>query len=75
MALKKYLATLATKEALAKKMVGKRKRSAIAVEEKEFCRLRRGIVATKETQARIVEKVREIFPDLVTMMCPSLSAR
>ena len=59
---------LAVKKALVEKEVGKRKRPAIVVEEREFRRLRRGTPTTKEVQAPVVERVGEGFPDLTAKM-------
>ena len=50
MALKKDLDALTAKEAMAEKAFRKRKRLVTAVEEKEFCRLRRGALPPRRSR-------------------------
>ena len=71
MALKKDLAALATKEALAKKVVGKRKRPTVAGDEWELYRQRKGPAVAKVVPPVITENVIEDIPDITTMMPPS----
>ena len=65
MALKKDLATLTDIKALVEKATGKRKRLMVAVREKKFYKLMRGMVTVKEAQAPNIEKVREVLSTLL----------
>ena len=68
MAPKKDLAALTTKGALSDKAVGKRKRLALTVKERDFCHMRRGLSTPKVVLPAPVEMAGEGFLDLPAML-------
>ena len=64
MALKKDLTVCDAREAL----LGKRKWPVQAIEEREFCRIRKGQAIPRVSPPLLVEKVRDTHPDLPIVM-------
>ena len=75
MAPTKDLVALATREALAEKATGKRKKPAQVAKERDLRRLRKGQATPKVAPPPPVERIGEGFPDLPAMMTPPFLLR